>query len=719
MAAFTLFKHSLAPAALLSIAALSTNASAQATPQGVTTPPANLIIEYPKADLLALHPRASIINQHLLRAERSVSVQRATLADAVKGFPHRMSPNGLQLDVYLDRVADGATIAKLQAAGCTVLYRSPRYPRIALETSDLRSIYRLADLTEVLAIHPEFGAQTQGSQRDHTGRDNRAGSVDGKGPHAIGADVAWGTFGVDGSGVKVGVLSDSAARGTGTRDGDTQPPMGIAGTLTGTRPQDLGDLPATIDLRADDANASSDEGSGMMELVHDMAPGAPLAFHTAFVSQAGFADGIFRLFQDAQCGVVVDDVIYFSEPMWQDGIIAQAAAACVNNGVPYFSSAGNYANRGYFGQYVDLNPAQDSENEAVFVDYMDFIGGGGDGVLDVVLDPGGFIRVAMQWNQPHAAVNSAAGAQIDLDLYLYNNSTLDIVAQSTSVQGTTGSPGGDAFEILQFSSTSGGSFGLVVDHWAGQQDSIPQNNGVPLQVRFVYVDLGGASVQGLASDLSDTGAPTIFGHSMAPGVVGVAAVPWWEAQNYNPELFFPTTLPDPEDFTSRGGNLTVMFAQQGFYLERTSFEPEISCIDANNTTFFGSPSPNLGGYEGEPDALPNFFGTSAAAPNAAGVAALMLNRNPQATPAQIIAAMTNTVFEINGRRAATGTDDVSGIGLIDAFFSIQAIGDGAPGASAQDIKNFLLGFANQPTGADRNGDSAINVADIVRAVNED
>jgi hypothetical protein len=61
----------------------------------------------------------------------------------------------------------------------------------------------------------------------------------------------------------------------------------------------------------------------MAEIVHDVAPGAKIAFHTANLGQAGFASGIGKL-ADAGWNIIVDDVIYFAEPMFQDGIIAQA-----------------------------------------------------------------------------------------------------------------------------------------------------------------------------------------------------------------------------------------------------------------------------------------------------------------------------------------------------------------------------------------------------------
>ena len=56
----------------------------------------------------------------------------------------------------------------------------------------------------------------------------------------------------------------------------------------------------------------------MMQLIHDVAPGSPLAVNTAFTSQAGFAQGILDLANVAGSQVIVGDVIFFAEPMFQE-----------------------------------------------------------------------------------------------------------------------------------------------------------------------------------------------------------------------------------------------------------------------------------------------------------------------------------------------------------------------------------------------------------------
>jgi hypothetical protein len=87
----------------------------------------------------------------------------------------------------------------------------------------------------------------------------------------------------------------------------------------------------------------SEEGRAMIQLIHDVAPGARWAFHMASRGEPDFANGIRRL-AEAGCHVIVDDVWYPTEPMFQDGEIAQALDQVVSQGIPYFASGGNYAN---------------------------------------------------------------------------------------------------------------------------------------------------------------------------------------------------------------------------------------------------------------------------------------------------------------------------------------------------------------------------------------
>ncbi|MEE9293850.1 MAG: CFI-box-CTERM domain-containing protein [Phycisphaerae bacterium] len=619
----------------------------------------------PKVDRYSKVPEAAKINVNLLRLEEKARTEGASLTAAAAHTAIVRVANGVVLDIVTSRL-DPSVEKKFLMPGVTVRHFSAKYNRVSVVIDDLTLLYELAKIPEVRMILPEYGARTH------------VGSVTSRAVIALTAGAAMANFGVNGTGQIIGILSDSFSAGP-NRDADTMPAAGMAGTLTGSPSQDSSDLPATVDIRKDIASGT-DEGAAMAELAFDIASAAAIAFYTAFVSQADFATGITDLCTPAAVGaganVVVDDVIYFAEPMYQDGIVAQAAADCVTAGVPYFSSAGNDANLGFRETYADIDPIDDTAFPASGRDLHNW--GGGDGFLDVTLPDDARIAVVLQWNQPFESLNPGpgAGSQIDLDLYITQNpdpAELDpaiALAFSVGLQGTTGAPKGDAVEIAPYTNMTGitQTVHIAVDHFDGSQGMIPQDAATPVELRLVVFADAGVTVQGITNTTSAFGGPTIYGHAMAAGATSVAAVPWWEAPAFDPVTFGPTMDADPESFTARGGSLTVQFDPTGAFAPRTSFEPDIAAVDGNNTTFFGADL--TFSVFGEPDGFPNFFGTSAAAPNAAAVAALIRDFDGTQTPAEIDAALKTTAIDITGFRAAAGLDDVTGLGLIDADFAL-------------------------------------------------
>ena len=124
---------------------------------------------------------------------------------------------------------------------------------------------------------------------------------------------------VNGSGITVGVLSDSFNDLGGA----------AADEADGALP------PASdIDVLQDLPSGGSDEGRAMMQIVHDIAPGADLAFYTAFGGEQSFADGILAL-AAAGAKVIVDDVYYSDEPFFQNGVVAQAIQTVEAEGVTH------------------------------------------------------------------------------------------------------------------------------------------------------------------------------------------------------------------------------------------------------------------------------------------------------------------------------------------------------------------------------------------------
>ena len=616
------------------------------------------------------------VDSKLLRLEESARTARVTsLRDAVKLAPEReilqldASRKALLVDVICS-VLDDAVLRKFALPGVEVKGYYPNWKRVTVAVSDLAELRALAEIPEVSMVVPVYKPWVASQ-----------GAADSRADRALKAD-ALPLFGIDGGGVMVGVLSDSFAWTSGVRDTDTLPGAGLAGVLTNAKPQKSDDLPETVTLVRDDL-PGNDEGAAMAELIHDVAPRASLAFHTGSGGETQFAEGIDRLRQEAGARIIVDDLIYFREPMYQDGIVAQSAARAVKNGVVYLSAAGNAANFAIRTNYRDINRRKsEAKIPPTGVDLHDW--GGGNGFLPIRFGPGGgSVTIVLQWNQPFYSLNPVpgkSGSRIDLDMYLTAApdpaSLATPLAESREPQGTNYLPLGDPVEIISYTGEANQTAFLAIDHYQGNMSYIPQNKRVPLEMRVVFFAKGDVQVQGIPDTSSAYGGPTMFGHALAEGVISVAAVPWWEA--LYPVLYGRTTEIDPEPFTARGGSFKILFDSFGKLLKtpRTVSAPTLAGVDGCNTTFFGESDLAVRPVDGEPDGYPNFFGTSAAAPNVAAVAALLLNTQPTLTPAQVQQRLVQTAVDVKGYRAASGWDDVTGAGLVDATAAVSAGGGG-------------------------------------------
>jgi hypothetical protein len=95
------------------------------------------------------------------------------------------------------------------------------------------------------------------------------------------------------------------------------------------------ELPAVNVISA----GSGDEGTAMLEIVHDMAPGAALAFH-ASGSHCGHVTAV-QNGQAAGVNVIGEDLAFDAQPAFQQGVVANAREAAAIAGVSVHSSSGN------------------------------------------------------------------------------------------------------------------------------------------------------------------------------------------------------------------------------------------------------------------------------------------------------------------------------------------------------------------------------------------
>ena len=241
---------------------------------------------------------------------------------------------------------------------------------------------------------------------------NNVGLTTSQGDKAMRSDSARKAFHIDGTGIKIGVISDSYNKLNGDVD---------YASSNAKRDVDNDDLPGTGN--SDNPNpvnvildypfgASSDEGRAMLQIVHDIAPKAKLDFRTGFISAGDFALGIKEMQQDS-CDVIVDDVTYITEPYFQDGVVSRAVNYVKCKGVSYFTAAGNYGVGSYEGMF---NPA--TAPTGITGNAHDF---GGTIFQSVTLAPGSY-TIVLQWDDSIYSLKQLPGAKNDFDIYLTTNS---------------------------------------------------------------------------------------------------------------------------------------------------------------------------------------------------------------------------------------------------------------------------------------------------------
>jgi hypothetical protein len=433
--------------------------------------------------------------------------------------------------------------------------------------------------------------------------------------------AAASTFDVTGAGVTVGIISDSFdAQGASVLD---------------TEEAD-GDLPTAANIHIlSDSTTGNDEGRAMAELVHAVAPGAAIDFAAAGQTEQAFANAILSL-AAAGANIIVDDVTFFDEPFFEDSNVIQAAVATViADGVSYFTAASNEGTNFYqaavtlvAGTLPNGNPATLEDFGATAAAYSD-----SNTLQDIIITAGTTLSFDLQWTQPFltngAGTDIGPGSAYTLALYLFNGTTLDASA-------TTNVTGGDPVQILQFDASSSGTYELAIALISG---TAPAGDTLKYIVYDSYTTAG--SLVTIEDSNAGTGSGTITGHELVGAANTVGAV---NASN-------PGT---PEAYSSYGPGTVDTYGTSGV-LTGTTVEnkPNILAPDGISTSVSGFAS---------------FYGTSAAAPDAAAVAALMLQANPNLTPGQLTSALETTATSVSGTVDQVGTS-----GLVNANAAVAAV----------------------------------------------
>jgi hypothetical protein len=450
------------------------------------------------------------------------------------------------------------------------------------------------------------------------------GPVNSEGDVTHRADAARTFFGVNGSGVKIGVLSD--------------------GVNSLAAQQGLGELPAVTVLPGQ--AGSGNEGTAMLEIIYDLAPGAQLYFATAFTSQASFAQNILDL-RTAGCDIIVDDVAYFREAVFQDDNVALSVNTVTAAGALYFSSAGNEGNKDdnssgvWEGDFLNAGTGTVGTVVLAGGTVHDF----GGGVLnDQITASNGGAPIGLFWSDQLGASGN------DYDLYILDAGLTVVVNAATNVQDGNDDP-------VELSTISPG---------AGRRMVIFKKTAAAQRALHLNTFRGRLAI-------STTG--QTHGHSSAVAAFSVAATPAAGSFGAPPN----PTGPYPGVFNS--ANLTELFSSDG--PRRVFYNPNGTAITPGNFLFGTGggnvrQKPDITAADGTASGVSGFnpfYGTSAAAPHAAAIAGLIKSALPALTPAQIRTALTSSAIDIE----AAGYDRDAGFGIVMAYEALVAAG-AAPAA---------------------------------------
>ena len=584
---------------------------------------------------------AYVISERAARFEaaRGRGLASAQAAEGLSDPLLRVTPSGeFEVEIYAKSRVDSGHADALRGLGVAVVRSTAdvRWPAGVVPPANLGVIaVRIpADRIAVVAALPWVAAIRPAEQNPPD-----AGSYVSEGTilhDSIGAN----NLGFTGAGVKIGVISN----GVDNLDDAVA----------------VGDLPPSVNVLD---NGDGDEGTAMLEIIHDVAPGASLLFHATNSGVSGHMDAMNNL-ASAGAHVIAEDIAFDAEPAFQKGAAAVTAEALAAAGISIHSSAGNLGNKhaermravgtgtgpdGSAGPFQGCNAGGPVDTVA--------IAGGTDTTFDVSVAPGETMRVTLQWSEPRSIFPTAGlGGFTDLDLYIMDAGGTTCLAQSTGGQGS-----GEGDTIEQASWTNSASTAVTVKLVVNVFDE-----STAIGTPFIDLRWRGA-VTALNFDKREGSINPDSNYTF--GAISVAAVKTDVSTNpamaglesfsaAGPVKLVTTTVcaaGDEPPCTGKAGTLG-----------QTVGAPTWTASDGVSIS-------GAGGFgEGTCPAVSQgecrFFGTSAAAPHSAAIAALVreaIGGSP-------------TIFEIHQRMASTATnrdapgfDNVWGWGVLNAAAAVK------------------------------------------------
>ena len=487
-----------------------------------------------------------------------------------------------------------AARAAIKAAGATIDSEMKSFHSgVIAAWTPMDSVARLATTPSIRSLSMVLKPKTN------------VGLVTSQGASILGTDQL-NQMHLDGFGITIGALSNSYNTYT---------------TYPASKDVSTGDLPGKADpdgaspevVLMKEGPAGDDEGRGILQIINDLAPKARLCFSTAYSSPTAFANHILDLANPkgrCHADIIDDDVGYSNEPDFSDeNVISAAVNQVVSQGVIYTSSAGNGNQGSYNATFNPIPPATALGLTGQTVDLSQvpakLLAGGvhNFGTADTPVISQSVTTSAeagltddfgiLQWNDP-----------FNLDMMTANYVILIFDAKGKYMAADSGI--GNAIKHDQ--PIQVGQFPVEKDA-TNYQVVIAKTttaSSPATQIRWTSFEQALTRQNDFNSDHS----PSISGHAATAGAIAVAADFYGALSGIE---YFSSQGPFTNYFDASGNRLQTPEVRQ---------KPEVAATDGVDTTFF----PPGAGEDADGDGFPNFFGTSASAPHAAGVAALLLEK---------------------------------------------------------------------------------------------
>jgi subtilisin family serine protease len=498
----------------------------------------------------------------------------------------------------------------------------------------------------------------------------KSGGVNSEGDRAMFTENVRKRYNVDGTGLKIGVISDSYNT-QGLADREV-----IAGELPGLGNPFGYTKPVQVVSEIIDPSNALDEGRAMAQIIHDVAPGAELFFYAGFNGYFDFADGIKALAAKG-CNIIVDDLGYFEDPFFQDGLLSQAVEEVSKKGVMYFTSCGNFTNRGFEAAYKEFSV---TDGQQITNNYFDF--GNQDQTQTITVPSFTQITFVLQWDAPSSRAGSANPIpEIDLDVFLVDALTGEVVDSfiTDNVQDLSN------FETVSYFNLSDNDQDLEI---------VIRNSLGKKPTRIKYIEFTDNII--FKEQIAGINAPTIYGLSNTKSAMSIGA----NSAGNTPAFARGLEL---QSFSSVGGGFGIILDKDGNAIpEQFRNKPDLVGPDDVSTTV-----PGFG----------LFKGTSAAAPHVAAVAALIKQSNKSLTREQIFDLLVKTAEDMDNPYTEgfdKGFDFATGNGFVVADKAV-AVSKNRPTIYRYELINAATQQKyvplNKPGGVLNNGDS-IDLSDV-------